>query len=72
MRLYRMLTGGDDAAFCKKVSEALSKGWELAGSPALAFDSKAGRTICGQAVVKDVTGEWRDEMKEDGFKLSEQ
>ncbi len=29
MRLYRMLTGGDDAAFCKKVSEALNKGWEL-------------------------------------------
>ena len=67
-----MLTGGDDAAFCKKVSEALNKGWELHGSPALTFDSASGRVVCGQAVTKDVTGQWTDEMKEAGFKLSEQ
>jgi hypothetical protein len=34
VRLYRLLTGSDDAAFCKKVSEALNKGWELSGPPA--------------------------------------
>jgi hypothetical protein len=31
VRLYRLLTGGDDAAFCKKVSAALNNGWELHG-----------------------------------------
>ncbi len=72
MRLYRILTGGDDAAFCKKVSEALNKGWELQGSPSLTFDSVQNRVVCGQAVVKDVQGQWTDEMKREGFKLSEQ
>jgi hypothetical protein len=72
MKLYRVLTGVDDAAFCKRVSEALNKGWHLYGSPALTFDSEKGRTICAQAIVKDVAGEWTDEMKGEGFKLSEQ
>jgi hypothetical protein len=72
VRLYRMLTGGDDAAFCKKVSEALNKGWELHGSPVLAFDGASNRTVCGQAVVKDVGGQWTDEMKGESFRLSEQ
>jgi hypothetical protein len=27
--LYRYLTGPDDAAFCHRVSEALSQGWQL-------------------------------------------
>jgi hypothetical protein len=30
------------------------------------------RVVCGQAVVKDVQGQWTDEMKGEGFKLSEQ
>ena len=72
MRLYRLITGGDDAAFCKRVSEALNKGWELSGGPSLAFDAANGRVVCGQAVVKDVTGQWTDEMKGEGFKLGEQ
>ena len=72
MRLYRLLTGGDNAAFCKKVSEALNKGWELSGSPSLTYDSSKNVTICAQAVVKDAAGVWTDEMKEEGFKLSEQ
>ena len=72
MRLYRILTGGDDAAFCKKVSEALNKGWELSGSPSLTFDTAAGKVVCGQAVVKDAPGAWTDEMKGEGFRLSEQ
>ena len=67
-----MLTGGDDAAFCKKVSEALNKGWELHGGPAMSFDAASGRTICGQAVVKDVSGTWTEEMKAESFKLGEQ
>jgi hypothetical protein len=72
MRLYRMLTGGDDVAFCKKVSEALNRGWELSGSASLTFDSASGRVVCGQAIVKDVSGEWSDAMKDEAFKLSEQ
>ena len=67
-----MLTGGDDAAFCKKVSEALNNGWELSGSPSLAFDSANGRLVCGQAVVKDVSGQWTEAMKGADFKLGEQ
>jgi hypothetical protein len=72
VKLYRLLTGGDDAAFCKRVSEALNKGWQLHGSPSVAFDSANGRTICAQAVIKEAEGEWREEMKSEAFKLGEQ
>lgn len=72
MRLYRLLTGTDDAAFCKKVTEALNKGWELSGPPSLTYNSSRNHVVCGQAVVKDVTGQWTDEMKRDDFKLGEQ
>ncbi len=57
MILYRMLTGPDDSSFCHKVSLALSKGWELHGSPSFAFDAAAGAMRCGQAVTKTVHGE---------------
>lgn len=68
LTLYRYLTGPDDAAFCHRVTEALSKGWRLHGNPTLTFDSAINRVICGQAVVKEVEGaEYSPEMK-----LSEQ
>ena len=54
MKLYRYLTGPDDAAFCLRVSEALNNGWELHGGPTLTFDGN--RVIAGQAVVKEVPG----------------
>ena len=54
--VYRFLTGPDDASFCHRVSEALSKGWLLYGAPSLTFDAVKGRVICGQAVTKDVDG----------------
>lgn len=54
MKLYRYLTGPDDVAFCKRVSAALNRGWQLAGDPTLTYDSVKGRVICGQAIVKDV------------------
>lgn len=60
MKLYRSLTGPDDAAFCLRVSEALSNGWQLHGGPALAFDGT--RIIAGQAVVKEVPGEFRRDL----------
>ena len=52
--VYRVLTGPDDASFCHRVSEALSKGWLLYGAPSLTFDTTKGRVICGQAITKDL------------------
>ncbi|HHZ09260.1 MAG TPA: DUF1737 domain-containing protein [Rhizobiales bacterium] len=56
MKLYRFLTGPDDASFCHKVTAALNKGWLLHGSPTYAFDQAANVMKCGQAVVKEVDG----------------
>ncbi len=47
--VYRLLTGPDDAAFCRRVSEALALGYELYGSPAAAFDGQ--KVVVAQAVV---------------------
>lgn len=68
MKLYRFLTGPDDASFCHKVTAALNQGWELHGSPSYAFNSASGVMQCGQAVVKEVAGK----AYEPGMKLSEQ
>ena len=68
MKLYRFLTGPEDATFCHKVTDALNKGWVLHGSPQLSFNAKTGEVICGQAVVKEVEGK----TYEPGMKLSEQ
>jgi hypothetical protein len=57
MKLYRFLTGPDDASFCHKVTAALNKGWHLFGSPTYAYDGQAKAMRCGQAVVKDVEGQ---------------
>lgn len=64
MKLYRFLSGPDDSSFCHKVSLALSKGWELHGSPTYAYDQASGTMRCGQAVTKSVDGKDYDpEMK---------
>lgn len=47
--IYRILTGVDDAKFCHRVSEALSLGYELYGSPAAAFNGES--VIVAQALV---------------------
>ncbi len=63
MKLYRYLTGPDDSAFCKRVSAALSKGWELAGPATLTYDPEKKTVICGQPVRKDVPDvEWSDDV----------
>ena len=68
MKVYRLLTGQDDAAFCHRVTDALNKGWDLHGSPSLAFNSTTGQVIAGQVVVKEVEGkQYSPDMK-----LSEQ
>ena len=64
MKLYRLLTEDDTSAFCHKVSLALSKGWELHGSPSYAFDAAKGVMRCAQAVTKEVPGQtYHPEMK---------
>jgi hypothetical protein len=68
MKLYRLLTGQDDAAFCHRVSAAIAMGWELHGAPSITFNSTTGQVIAGQAIVKDVAGkDYSSDMK-----LSEQ
>lgn len=62
MTLYRFLTGPDDSAFCKKVSKALNSGWQLYGQPTLTFDGKEKRVICGQVVMKEVDGDYSDDI----------
>ncbi len=47
--IYRLLTGVDDKNFCLKVSEALSLGYELYGSPAATFNGQ--NVIVAQAVI---------------------
>lgn len=55
MKLYRLLTGTDDSAFCHKVTAALNKGWDLHGSPTVSRKAD-GAVICAQAVIKKVKG----------------
>lgn len=57
MKLYRLLIGPDDAAFCHRVSAAMSNGWSLHGAPTLTYDPEKKQVICGQAVVKEIAGE---------------
>ena len=46
---YRLLTGRDDAAVCHRVSEALSLGYALYGSPAATFNGE--HVVVAQAVL---------------------
>ena len=46
---YRLLTGPDDASFCRKVSEAIAVGYKLYGSPAATFNGTS--VIVAQAVI---------------------
>jgi hypothetical protein len=63
MKIYRLLTEDDTSAFCHKVSEALSKGWELHGDPVMSFDTIRGVTRCGQAVTKEIHAPYSPDMK---------
>jgi len=63
MRAYRLLTEEDSAAFCHKVSAALSAGWQLYGEPIYTFDAARGEMRCAQAVIKEVDGPYDPDMK---------
>jgi hypothetical protein len=45
---YRLWTGKDDAAFCRRVSEALDSGYPLYGSPAATFNGE--HVVVAQAI----------------------
>ena len=62
MKLYRLLTGPDDASFCHRVSEALNNGWLLHGSPTLAAGAD-GNIVCGQAIYKEADGIYSPNLK---------
>lgn len=49
--IYRLLTGKDDRAFCERVSEALTQGWRLYGSPTMTYDAENACVKVGQAVI---------------------
>ena len=46
---YRVLTGPDDAAFCHRVSEAVSLGYKLYGSPSVTYNGE--NVIVAQAII---------------------
>jgi hypothetical protein len=46
---YQLITGADDVEFCRRVSAALDEGYELHGSPSMAFDG--GHLVVAQAVL---------------------
>jgi len=46
---YRLLSGPDDAAFCRRVSDAIALGYELYGSPTATFNGS--QVIVAQALV---------------------
>lgn len=47
---YKLITGKDDSSFCARVTKALSEGYELYGSPTMAFNGQ--HIIVGQAMFK--------------------
>lgn len=65
MKLYRYLTGPDDRAFCLRVSAALNQGWSLHMGPTLTHNGN--QVICGQAIVKEVEGEFSDDIDLSGM-----
>ena len=54
MKLYRVLTGPDDAAFCERVEKLLNRGWQLHGSPSIT--EVGGRGYVAQAIVMEKAG----------------
>ena len=63
MIAYRFITEDDTSAFCHRVSEAISNGWQLHGAPSYAFDAARGVMRCGQAVIKEAEGEYSPGVK---------
>lgn len=62
MQAYRLLTEDDTAAFCHKVTQALSQGWRLYGDPSIAHDAGTGKIRCAQAVIKEVDAAYSPDL----------
>ncbi|MGE4409380.1 MAG: DUF1737 domain-containing protein [Sphingobium sp.] len=56
MKLYRLLTGPDNSAFCARIERMLNKGWELHGPPSLTFNGET--VIAAQAIVREAEGDY--------------
>jgi len=63
MIVYRLIPEDDTSLFCHRVTEAMSKGWSLHGSPSYAFDGANGVMRCAQAVTKETDTEYSPDMK---------
>ncbi|WEF23361.1 DUF1737 domain-containing protein [Paracoccus sp. S3-43] len=61
--LYRCITEDDTSRFCHRVSDALSKGWSLHGSPTMAWDPVKGVMRMGQAITKQIKADYHPDMK---------
>ena len=48
-KLYRFLSGVDNAEFCQRVSDALADGYVLYGNPVMMMDKDV--RMVGQAVI---------------------
>ena len=48
-KLYRFLSGVDNAEFCQRVSDALADGYVLYGNPVMVMDKDV--RMVGQAVI---------------------
>jgi len=46
---YRLLTGRDDDAFCRRVSDVLALGYELHAGPSVTFNGE--HVVAAQAVI---------------------
>lgn len=50
---YKLVTGKDDTEFCYRITKLLAEGFELHGSPSMAFNGE--HMIVAQAMVKQET-----------------
>ena len=57
MKLYRVLSGPDDAVFCERVERMLNLGWHLHSGPTITFDGKS--VVVAQAIIKEADGEYK-------------
>ena len=60
---YRFLSGVDDATFCQRVSDVLTKGYILYGNPVMVMDNS--NRIVGQAVILPDMAQDHQALKQD-------
>ena len=62
-KLYRFLSGADDATFCQRVSDVLAEGYILYGNPVMVMDT--GSRIVGQAAILPDMAQDHQALKQD-------